>query len=104
MAHKPVPLRGQCSYFIPDEMEFGERQCSKGGTKFEEGKWWCFQHAPSSVKARRERQARVRLKGATPCWTSVQGVGITLFPAGVAGSPPPKGKPGPDVVPRYEGD
>ena len=29
--------------------------CSRNGVVEEDGKWWCRQHAPSAVKARREK-------------------------------------------------
>ena len=32
-------------------------RCSRRGTMSEEGKLWCFQHAPSSIKARRAKSA-----------------------------------------------
>lgn len=30
--------------------------CSRKGKLYEEGKWWCTQHAPSTIQAKRERR------------------------------------------------
>lgn len=39
----------------------GTPQCERTGKLFEDGKWWCRTHAPSSVAARRaEREAKWR--------------------------------------------
>lgn len=33
--------------------DWGERSCPRKGVVEEGGKWWCWQHAPSAVAARR---------------------------------------------------
>ena len=41
--------------------------CSRQGTKFEDGKWWCYQHAPSVV-ARKKEEERVKWAEQTAVW------------------------------------
>jgi len=38
---------------------YGDRidyPCSRNGSLHENGKWWCHQHAPSTIKAKRDAQ------------------------------------------------
>lgn len=43
-----------CSADVNNESGFGTYKCSRTGSLYEDGKWWCGQHVPSKVKARRE--------------------------------------------------
>jgi hypothetical protein len=53
-----------CAEDVPDGGRMvGFHRCTRSGTVQEDGQWWCRQHAPSAVKARRdEREAAYRAK------------------------------------------
>jgi len=42
----------KCAQDISDDFGAGFRDCARHGTVFEDGKWWCKQHSPSSTRAR----------------------------------------------------
>ena len=59
---KVIPKEERCSEpSISDSTGWHVSQCLRRGTITEEGKPWCFQHAPSKTKARRA-EAAVRYK------------------------------------------
>ena len=46
-----------CSARVQETTGFGRfNPCTRSGVCKENGKWWCRQHSPSSVKERREKQ------------------------------------------------
>lgn len=50
-----MPDQAMCSKMINSGSFIDPRRhCSRHGTVFEGGKWWCRQHAPSLVEQRRE--------------------------------------------------
>ena len=53
---KTIPQSERCSeQNVPDGTGWHSSRCSRRGTLTEDGKLWCFQHAPS---AKRERLAK----------------------------------------------
>ena len=55
---KAIPKEEHCSEpRVADYTGYHFGQCSRRGTMSEDGKPWCFQHAPSKVKARRAKSA-----------------------------------------------
>jgi hypothetical protein len=54
-----MPDKPMCSDEVYDSFGFDHNySCTRHGTVFEDGKWWCKQHSPSGVKAREEKSAR----------------------------------------------
>lgn len=59
------PERHSCSWSVHSAL--GSFPCGRAGTHRERGEWWCWQHAPSRVKAtqkawqdRREKMGQLR--------------------------------------------
>lgn len=53
----------ECAERVWGERAWNAHPCSRRGVIMEGGKWWCKQHAPSSVKARAtERDTKWRLE------------------------------------------
>jgi hypothetical protein len=52
-----------CSARVVQAGSFGRSSgCGRNASVFEDGKWWCKQHAPSAVKKRREESDK-RING-----------------------------------------
>ena len=49
----------RCSKRVYKSGEYGMNQCARNGVAEEEGKWWCRQHLPLAVKARREKHEAI---------------------------------------------
>jgi hypothetical protein len=49
-------MKHMCNGRVPASNGFGTVPCSRAGVIEENGKWWCRQHAPSAVTAKREKR------------------------------------------------
>lgn len=46
----------RCEATIPTQGGWHRGRCSRKGSAKENGKWWCFQHAPSAEKERSDKR------------------------------------------------
>jgi hypothetical protein len=46
----------RCVAALPHDRNLEDFRCSREGSLLEDGRWWCKQHAPSTIKAKTARK------------------------------------------------